>query len=97
MLTCSTNLSFIIDSIELLDSNGRRITEPSRNVSFIHHNLNGGEVMNSEYICRVNSTLGSQNQSVHIINEFESSQHDYVTTMTTMIMPGILYYYYDVI
>ena len=98
MLTCSTNLSFIVDSIELLDSNGQRITEPSRNISFIHHNLNGSEVMNSEYICRVKSILGNQNQNVYITNEFESSQHDYVITMTTMITPGIvLYYYYDVI
>ena len=97
MLTCSTNLSFIVDSIEILDSNGQIIAGPSRNVSFVYHTLNGSEAMKSEYICRVNSTLGGQNQSVYITNEFESNQRDYVTTMTTMITPGIVLYYYDVI
>jgi hypothetical protein len=42
-------------------------------------------VVNSKYICRVNSTLGSQNQSVCI----ETDQHDCVTIMTTMTTPGI--------
>jgi hypothetical protein len=79
-LICSTSLSLIVDSIELLDSNGRRIAGPSRNVSFIHHNLNGSEMRNSYYICRVNSTLGSKTLSVFI----ETEQHDSVTTMTTM-------------
>ena len=97
MLTCSTNLSFIVDSIELLDSNGQRIAEPSRNISFIHHNLNGSEVMNSEYICRVNSTLGSQNKSAFINNngtEESNTQTDYGTTdqstreVTTMKSPN---------
>ena len=68
MLICSTNLSFVVDSIELLHNEGRRIVEPSRNISFIHHNLNDSEVMNSGYICRVNSILGSQNQSYYIIS-----------------------------
>ena len=90
MLTCSTNLSIIVDSIELLDSDGQRIAGPSRNVSFIHHNLNGNGAVNLEYICRVNSILGSQNQSIYITKEFESNQHDYITTMTTMITPGIV-------
>ena len=68
MLTCSTHLSLIVDSIELLDSDGQRIAGPSRNVSFIHHNLNDSEAVNSEYICRVNSILGSQNQSYYNIS-----------------------------
>ena len=86
MLTCSTNPSFIVDSIELLDSDGQIIAGPSRNVSFIHHNLNG-KMMNSEYICRVNSTLGSQNKGAFINNngtEETYTQTDYGTTETNV-------------
>ena len=65
-LICATNSSLIVDSIELLDSDGQIIIAgPSRNVSIIHHNLNG-KMMSSEYICRVNSTLGSQNISIFV-------------------------------
>jgi hypothetical protein len=67
-LTCATNSSLIVDSIELLDSDGRKITEPFKNVSSIHHNLNG-EMVNSKYICRVNSTLGSQNLSINYVTK----------------------------
>ena len=63
---CTTNSSLVVDSIELLDSDGQMIiAEPFRNVSIIHHNLNG-KMMSSEYICRVNSTLGSQNTSIFV-------------------------------
>ena len=76
---CITNSSLIVDSIELFDSNGQIIAGPSRNVSFIHYNLTS-EMMNSKYICRVNSTLGSRNISI-FVNNFEANTQS-MTEMT---------------
>ena len=71
LLICATNSRLIVDSIELLNSNGERIAAPSRNVSSIQYYINGMTV-NTTYVCRVNSTLGSQNSSI-----FAMSDNDY--------------------
>ena len=85
-LMCTTNSSLIVDSIELLDSDGL-ITGPSRNISFIHHNLNG-KMMNSEYICRVNSSLGSQNISIFVNSSVtKETNTQSVTEMTSKRSP----------
>lgn len=68
MLTCSTNSSLIVDSIELLNSSGERIDAPSRNVSSTKHYING-MTMNATYVCRVNSTLGSQSSSIFVMSD----------------------------
>ena len=97
MLTCSTNSSLIVDSIELLDSNGERIAAPSRNVSSIQYYING-TTMNATYVCRVNSTLGSQIYQTdnELINNYyaETEETTVVTQSVTLVAekhsPGLI-------
>ena len=67
MLTCSINSSLTVDSIELLDSDGQRIIKSSKNLSFINYKLNT-MITNVTYVCRVNSTLGTQNFSIFVLS-----------------------------
>ena len=73
LLTCSTNPSLTVNSIELLDINGQRVSEPVMQTSSLSYSVISDTSM--AYICRVHSTLGSQNATPILISTTDAN-HD---------------------
>ena len=78
LLTCSINTSLIVDSIELLDMNGRRIFGPVVQTSLLVISLSSHS--SSTYICRVNSTLGSQSIMLSLTPVSTTDGNDDITS-----------------
>ena len=73
LLTCSTNPSLSVDSIEFLDINGQRVLKPALMTSLLSYSMISDTSM--AYICRVNSTLGSQSATLNLIST-TNANHD---------------------
>ena len=78
LLTCSTNTSLIVDSIELLDINGQRIFGPVVQTSLLVISVSSHS--SNTYICRVNSTLGSQSTVLDLAPVSTTDGNDDITT-----------------
>ena len=66
-----------MDSIEVLDVNGHRITEPAIHMSYLSFVVQS--IANMAYTCRINTTLGSKNETI-----FVSSIENQLTTVQSI-------------
>ena len=85
MLNCSTNSSLVVDSIELLDADRQTVIQTVTNTSLLNYKANI-TTQNVTYICRVNSTLGSQIYRLNINDGYEAKG---VTTPPMTLVPTV--------